>query len=89
MKIITAASLASLVGYCQAACPNSCSAHIMCGVDEVVSVILYFTPKRVSLAFKMFVYNMPVTSSNALATMDGAPMECLVEIALKDSAHSN
>mmetsp|Transcript_16131 Transcript_16131/g.34091 ORF Transcript_16131/g.34091 Transcript_16131/m.34091 type:complete len:384 (-) Transcript_16131:285-1436(-) len=35
MKSIIALSFALLVGFTQAACPNSCSGHGTCGVDEV------------------------------------------------------
>lgn len=36
MKNLIAVSLALLVGFTQAACPNQCSGHGTCGVDEVV-----------------------------------------------------
>jgi hypothetical protein len=37
MKIIIVATIALLVGFAQASCPNSCSGHGTCGIDEVVS----------------------------------------------------
>ena len=40
MKNLIGVSLALLIGFSHAACPNQCSGHGTCGVDEVVSETL-------------------------------------------------
>ena len=84
MKVFTAVSLATLVGYSQAGCPNSCSGHGTCGVDEVVSLFLSLILKKSSSSSQP-----PSSVFSALATLDGVPMVWLEEIALRDSVPLN
>ena len=51
MKNLIAASLALLVGYSQASCPNACSGHGTCGVDEVVCLMIPHLP-YIALKFR-------------------------------------
>ena len=52
MKNLIGVSLALLIGFTHAACPNHCSGHGTCGVDEVVSETV--SNDRFLLHFSLF-----------------------------------
>ena len=86
MKILAVLSLATIVGLSEAGCPNSCSGHGTCGVDEVVSCFLSSGSFPRSIFSHLY---MSPHLSSALVSTDGVPMAWQEEIALKSFVRLN
>ena len=88
MKVFTAVTLATLLGYSQAGCPNSCSGHGTCGVDEVVSLFSSLISKKSRLLSLLRLLQCTCYhgwGSNGMAGGDCSERFCPFELAWVDS----
>ena len=90
MKNLIGVSLALLIGFSHAACPNQCSGHGTCGVDEVVSetllnrMVLLFDSLHRFPSSPFFLCSLSKSThakTSALAIPDGELVEMLEVIA--------